>query len=132
MTNRFVNPGVDRIEISEGDWIEIKVELSVGEQKKLESLPLTTLRAPEGVATPREIGLNWGAYYLGKLEIYLVDWSLKDRNDKVMPVNRDSIASLTQATAQEITEAIDASVARGKVQRATPTIPTPSPADSGS
>ena len=43
---RFVKPKVIRVKISDGDWIEIKRELNVGERKQM-------------TAAVVPVGLNW-------------------------------------------------------------------------
>jgi len=123
----FVNPDTHTLNLSGVDrWVEVKKELTVGEQKRLESLPITSLKGDQSDADNREVGLNWSAYYLGKLEIYLVDWSLRGRDGKVIPLSKANIHGLKQATAEEITVALDAYLeetarAEGKARGMTPT-----------
>lgn len=93
--------GVDR-------WVEVKTALSVGEQKKLESLPIGKMSNSTGEVKDNEIGIDWSNYYLGKLFIYIVDWSLRGADGKKVPVSRPNIAGLKPATADEITAALDA------------------------
>jgi hypothetical protein len=108
-TNRFVKPEVVRLEISDSDWIEIKKELSAGEQKEMFAKSINQMGGVMG----EEPTWNMDAVSLsfGKVETYLVDWSLAEENGKgdVTPVeiSPESIRALDQPTFDEIEEAID-------------------------
>ena len=41
--NRFVTPDTARVELSDGDWIEIKERLTYGEQQRLAGGALTRM-----------------------------------------------------------------------------------------
>jgi hypothetical protein len=108
--NRFVTTATARLDLSDGDWVEIKRELSVGERKKLEASPMNSVRPGEHVKTDPndvEMGLDWGRYYLVKLQVYIVAWSFEDASGKSVRVTADAINNLDSDTAEEIMEAIN-------------------------
>ena len=111
---RFVSIGITRLDLSEGDWIEVKDELMYGEQLTLENASfvgreLTT----DGVRIVQDMP----RYHLKRMELYITDWSLRDRQDKPVPISADSLRMLDVATANEINAAIDGHLLKQFEQR---------------
>lgn len=102
--NRFVVPNVVRLPLSEGDWIEVKQELSEGERRRVAVSYLGRQHA-DGSRTPNMESLGM----VGVLE-YLVDWSLKDANDKPVKISLDALKSLRSEDWAEIDAAINAHI----------------------
>ena len=108
-TNRFVKPEVVRLEISDQDWIEVKKELSAGEQKEMFAKSIKQM----GGVVGEEPTWDMDAIILSfsKVETYLVDWSLAEEDEKgeVTPVDisPESIRALDHPTFEEIEKAID-------------------------
>lgn len=103
--SRFVKPEVVRLDISDGDWIEIKRRLTLGEQKRLEGAGIgraTGFRQGADV----EVAVDLEAAAMALLVTYLVDWSLRDEHDKPVSVTRSSVAALDPDDAEEIEQAI--------------------------
>lgn len=111
--SRFVSTKTKRLDLSNGDWIDIKARLNIDEQKALESSPMTSVRQGAGGATPEEaqrnaeIGLNWGGFYMTKLITYIVDWSFTDDAGQPVACTAAAIRALDPDSADECTEAIN-------------------------
>lgn len=108
--NRFVVPNVVRLPLSDGDWIEVKEHLSVGESRRAMQSFVGSING-DGSRTPNQELLG-----LGQVLAYLVDWSFRDANDKPVAVSLDALKALDVETFREIDDAIDAHMAR--VQKA--------------
>jgi hypothetical protein len=98
---RFVAAESKRIHLENGDWIEVKKELSVGEDKRYR---MRGLRGMSGLAAKKEdemkVDVEWEILPIARVEAYLVAWSDK------RPVTRDAI----EALASEDFEAIDSAI----------------------
>jgi hypothetical protein len=121
--DRFVKPKTVRIEISDNDWIEIKRELTVGEQRRIQTTGMKHMQGDEDETKPK-IGIDMFKMSFATVVEYLVDWSLaepslnkdgkqivdKDGNPEIVPVEltEDAIYNLDAATFDEIKDAIDA------------------------
>lgn len=97
---RFVAPETVRIDLADGDWIEVKKELGVGEDRRYRTAGVKRANAKE------EVEIDWTAMALARVQTYLVDWSARDAKDKPVPVTRQAI----EALAVEDFEAIDAAI----------------------
>lgn len=98
---RFVAPETVRIDLDGGDWIEVKKELSVGEERQYRTAGFKRTNA-----LSKEIDVDWSAMALARVEAYLVGWSATDDKGKPVPVSARAIAGLSV----EDFEAIDAAV----------------------
>jgi hypothetical protein len=113
---RFVQPESLRLELSEGDWIEIKRRLSIGEKKRAESSVVREFMG-NGRMTPNYDAMGGKAQVMA----YLLDWSLRDSQDKPVAIDTDgkksaALDQLDEETFQEISDAIEAhAVAQKKV-----------------
>jgi hypothetical protein len=118
--NRFVQPDVVRLEISDGDWIEIKRELTVGEQKGMAAKAVKRMSLDVGETTQ----YDWDPVSVpfAAVEAYLVGWSFseqvydkdgKPEMENGKPVTKpielspEAIRSLDGATFDEIQGAIN-------------------------
>jgi len=85
MANHFVyEEDLDRIELEDGEWVDIKRQMSVGDYDRIE-------KGSEGAMSESRI-----------LEVLLTNikaWSLKGKDDKVAPIDRETIAMLDTDTA---------------------------------
>jgi hypothetical protein len=95
--NRFVEPRTVRLPLTDGDWIEVKDELTVGETKTYEASGLGAGGA-----------IDWPTYYIARVCVYLQDWSLRDAQDKPVDVSREAVSALDTDTFTEIENAISA------------------------
>jgi hypothetical protein len=111
---RFVIPESVRIDLKDGpngekNWIEVKKELTVGEEKKFRAAGMKNVR-PGADASAIEI--DWSEMAIARVEAFLVDWSAtrpdpknKDKNVAV-PVTVSAIKSLSAEDFEEIDTAI--------------------------
>lgn len=74
MRPRVILPSTERVELSDGDWIELRKELSYGESLELSN----AARLDNGQIDLKD-------YYLVRASLYLTDWSFTDEQGKVIP-----------------------------------------------
>jgi hypothetical protein len=124
----FVTPETHRLNLADGEWVDIKVELGLAEQKRLESSPMTGIRHAAALAggelnaDDAEMGLDWGRFYLTKLEVYIVNWSLRDAKGQPVKVTPPAIQALRPEKAEEIMGALNAYLdSRDKARAEDPT-----------
>lgn len=115
---RFVTPQVDRLELSDGDWVEVKHELTAGEQAKMSGSAMRMMR-PEnkdtGEAAAFEIDSTRLAF--ARLEAYLTDWSFRDSTDKPVSITRDTLSALSGDTLTELNAVLDAHLESGRQEK---------------
>lgn len=109
------------------NWIEVRQELSKGEDAKMRSYGLK--RMSQGNEKETNIDVDWQALAMGRVIAYLVDWSAKnEKTGKDIAVSPQAIAELDTADFDEIDEAIKKHIAEtdeakkikpGKTQPAT-------------
>lgn len=104
MKLRFVQPDVTRIDLGDGEWIEVKRELTAGEQRRAMTSMIGRIDL-KGSVTPN-------LDMLGKAEVlaYLVDWSARDAADKPVPLTEDALDALAPASYKAIAEAVEAHI----------------------
>lgn len=106
---RFVQPDVVRIQLGDGDWIEVKKELSVGEEKRYRSAGMQRVSQEAGRS---EIGVNWSAMAFARVEMYLTDWSAAyGEKGKAVPLSPTAIQSLSVEDFDRIDDAIQKHIA---------------------
>jgi len=104
--SRFVLPETERLELSEGDWIEVKKRLTYGEQQRLAGGALR----PKLTDGEIDISLDLETHSILRLSIWIIDWSFCDAKDKQVEVSRDAIASLDPDTVEEIETVLTAHI----------------------
>jgi hypothetical protein len=95
----FVEPATIKLELTEGDWIEVKRELTYGEQLKLQDESSRT-------GEDDKLHFAYSSFYVAHLAAWIVDWSFEDANGHV-EVTPDSIRALKGAIAGEINTALN-------------------------
>ena len=105
--SRLILPNTVRLELSDGDWVEVKERLSYGESQRLSSSMLRYVKTDTG---ENEIGIDFAKHSLLRMETWLTDWSFRDHNDKPVPLSRSAIENLDAQTAGEIDEALTAHI----------------------
>lgn len=108
---RFVQPDIVRLDLSDGDWLDVRRELSNGEVRRAMAKTIKSLR-PDGQIEP-------DLEMLGRAEIasYIVDWSFVDGQDKRVPFSDAALDNLTQDAYNEIDKAVRAHIAKGEEER---------------
>jgi hypothetical protein len=122
---RFVAPEPVRIHLSNGtDWIEVKAELNVEEEKKYRTSGFK--RVSQGDAQngdSPEIAIDFAQMALARVEAYLTDWSDKKAIDTPAK-KRAAIGALAVEDFEEIDQAIQAhiekSIQEKKAKKAQP------------
>jgi hypothetical protein len=114
---RFVTPDTRRLELSEGDWIEVKEQLTYAEQQRLSGAMLRTVKTAAG---DNEMGVDFARYAVLRLQMYLTDWSFKGEDDKPVALSPAAIENLSQEAAEEINGAIDTYLQEREAGKATP------------
>jgi len=125
--SRFLKPDVARINLTNGDFIIVKRQLTAGEQRRVFAQSAKTVIA----GRPVEIDLEKTG--ITRMAAYLVDWNLCDQDGKPVAIKdmpseyvQDVLNSLDGDSFGEIMDAIDtheASVAEEKKTRRNATEP---------
>ena len=94
---RFVTPNTVRLELSDGDWIEVKSQLTYGEEKRLSSAGMRYKdQSGEGFS------LDLERYNIERLSAWITDWSFDDADGKRVGVSNGAIWALDPDAAREI------------------------------
>jgi hypothetical protein len=99
--DRFVSLNTVRLDLSDGDWIEIKERLSYAEAQALGSASLVGLNGRGGY------DIDMARFGLKRIETWLTDWSFVDTDGKSVNLTVDAIRNLDPDTATEILTALD-------------------------
>ncbi len=110
--NRFVEPITVKLPLSDGDWIEVKKELTVVERDRIGGAGVDHMERGAGDADRARFTLNFEGMRVIKLSTWITDWSLCDVDGKHVAVSRDTIANLDGPTVDEIEKAINDHQAR--------------------
>lgn len=103
-----IAPATTRYALAEGDWVEFKNKLTIGEQKRLEGSGVAAVRDPSGDTRARQsFELDFERLGLARIEAYTTGWSFLGLDEKALPVNPDTISALDPAIAKEIETALD-------------------------
>ena len=99
--NRFVKPSIDRLPLSDGDWIDVKHELNTGEVRRVFTEMIKEQQAGAlAVINPERVGIT-------KILAYVVGWSFIDDAGPV-PFSESALTHLEIDTFHEIQDAIEA------------------------
>jgi hypothetical protein len=103
----MVIPATVRLNLSDGDWIDVKRELSFGDRNRMKASLVSEIRA-DGRITP-----DLQMVELAQVLAYLVEWSLVDPRGKQIPIDteakkRAALEGQDEATVREIIDAITA------------------------
>lgn len=79
--NRFPDPQVVRLPVSEGDWLEIKKQLTVGEEKDITLLALREI-GEDADGRPK-LTQDFQLLPFAKAVVYLVGWSFHNAKGPV-------------------------------------------------
>jgi hypothetical protein len=102
MINALVVPDITRLTLPGGHWIDVKVELTYGEERKMYGQMRTQLAPGEmPVLDPTLIGL-------ARMGAYIVGWSVADANGRPVPVSVSAFDDLKPRMAKAIRDALEA------------------------
>lgn len=123
---RFVKPDVVRIALGEGaDWIEVRKELSVGEDKRYRTKGLRAMTGIGGDVKKEDVKVDveWEQLPFARVCAYLVNWSA-DR--EVTPKAIEALASEDfEVIDKAILAYIDKATEEKKARTTAATPPTP-------
>jgi len=117
MRCRFVQPKIVRLPLTEGQWIDVKRELSYGEQTDM----FASMRKQFGAGTIPV--LDTTLIGRARMAAYLLAWSFVDAEGTPVPVSPAAINNLDGETAREIAAALEAhdeTIAEEKKQSTAP------------
>lgn len=98
----FVTPEVVRLSLPEGQWIDVKKKINVGEQREMYA------RIYPAAAAGEKLKLDVMQVGVAKVLAYLVAWSLTDAAGKPVAVDEAAINNLHPDKFKHIREAVDA------------------------
>ena len=107
-----VEIGSVRLELGDGVWIEVKRELTYGDEQELRARALQVQQQ----AKEMTMVADWAAFTVEKIYRWLTDWSAVDDAGTKIPVTREAIRALPRRLGTRIEEAIDAHA--GKMEQA--------------
>lgn len=115
---RFGTPAVVRYPLPsppDGDCIEVKKELTVGDQKRLEAAGMRRVQKPQTNGTyAYELEVDWETYEIARAEVWLTDWSGPSFiNGEGAPIRLSfaALKALTPAAFEQLSEVIGKHVA---------------------
>lgn len=96
---RFVKPETQRYNLANGsDWVELKKELTVGEDKRYRTKGMRGMTGIGGNVKPEDVkvDIEWNDLPFARVEAYLLDWSAGRE------VSRKAIEALAPEDFEEI------------------------------
>jgi hypothetical protein len=108
--NRFPTPYVERLPLSDGDWIEVKRDLTVGEEKDISLLAMRELSQQDGTV---RFSMDYQLLPFAKAVVYVIAWSFHNAKGPVK-LEEDQRKRLSQLRAldTETWDEIDAALSR--------------------
>ena len=103
--DRFASGAQVRLELSDGDWVSVRQELSYGQQRRLAASGLTGI--DQAAAEGERLKVDLAAYDIERLALWVLDWSFRDADGEHVVVSREAIEALHPDTAAEINAALD-------------------------
>lgn len=109
----FVEPSIVRLDIGDGQWLDVKRELTVGESMAVQQRLIKSVRA-DGRIEP-DLKEVWKA----NICAYIVGWSLT-RNDVPVKFSFDSVDNLSKAAWERISAAVMKHIEAGELAMGKP------------
>lgn len=101
---RFVQPGTRKLELSAGDWIEVKKQLTVGERKRIDGAGIVAVQDEKGGVQMR---VDWAETSFTRTLTYVTAWSFRDAGGNPVAFTREAVEALHPESYAEIEKAID-------------------------
>jgi hypothetical protein len=102
--SKFVRPEIVRLPLSNNDWMEVKKRLSLGEQRAVFNTIVGEVNQ-QGWRRP-----NVEMMGIAELLAYLVAWSLRDDEDRPVPISAEAIKALDPEAYEELDAALAAHI----------------------
>lgn len=99
----FVQPDLVRLPLSDGQFLDVKRELTFGEYRRIQTDMMAgpMVQGEPIKVDPKKVGIT-------RLLAYVVGWSLVDADGRPVPISEGAIEQLQIDRAREITDAITA------------------------
>ena len=110
MASWFVKPESQRIDLTDGQWIEVKKYLTAGEELSVTQAFTAMRQGKEGDQPTVEIDMK--RWRIQRCSVYLVKWSLTDWEGKAVAVSEQALEALSGDRLREIETAIEAHTKR--------------------
>jgi len=123
-----VVPATDRIVVHIDDedvWLEVKKELTIGEEKRLLGSGFRSLQGStlENVS----VNIDWDSMAFAKFLVYVTDWSLQDEKGNKLSLNLDTVRVLRPSVFSALEKAVDGYVNKVETERKKALSGEPSP-----
>lgn len=115
MGNAFASVETVRIDLPCGKWIEVKQELSWGEEQRLISGGIGRVSVDDPEAT-----IDLAEFHIRRVLTWVAEWSVTDKDGKTVPVNRKSVETLKASLGREIHQALDRHIAAAEGNPSSP------------
>ena len=109
--DRFASGAAVRLDLSDGDWVLVRQELTYGQQRRLAASGLTGI--DPAVTEGQRLQVDLAAYDIERLVLWVLDWSFRDADGDQVVVSREAIEALHPDTARELNEALDRHIEGG-------------------
>ena len=106
--DRFASGAAVRLELSDGDWVLVRQELTYGQQRRLAAAGLTGI--DPAVTEGQRLQVDLAAFDIERLVTWVMDWSFVDADGGHVVVGREAIEALHPDTAQELHDALTAHI----------------------
>lgn len=101
----FISQESARLDVGDGEWVEIKKELSFAESQKVIGAGVASVHAGENKRDEYKVDFEF--MNVIKLETWIVDWSFTDDDKAKVPVSRSAICNLQPDLATKIVGLIE-------------------------
>lgn len=102
MADAFASLDTVRIDLPGGGWIEVKSELSWGEEQALYAGGMGRLNVSNPQAT-----IDLAEYNIRRVLAWVTEWSFTDKDGNTVPVTRKNVEALRSRIGQQIHNALD-------------------------
>ena len=116
--NPFVKPEVVRLDLAEGDWIDVKKFLTAGEEARMNGAGLRQMTQEDGKAA---FTLDFERLRLAQVAAYVVAWSFVDAKGNQTKPTPENVSALSGDVLKEIGDAIDTHLQRMEEEKKRPT-----------
>jgi len=110
---RFVIPSVTTLTLSDGDWIQVKNQLTVGEERAAFQQIIGEINQQTGWRKP-----NIALQGIAEIAAYLVAWSFRDPEGNPIPPDVATIQLLDVDSYRELEAAVEGHIRKMEAERA--------------
>lgn len=110
MAFRFVEPATVRLDLGDGDWIEVAKELSNFEIKQMRTAGLTYMQGDRASEDEVKLGVAWSKMAFARVMAWVKDWNAKDAQGRPLPFNQETVKQLSEDDFNRIEKALNAHI----------------------